>query len=481
LGNKKIQGDVMNFRELHFFLIIIISLLINSLSFSQQKILTIDEAIEIALNNNRDVLIAKKNVEKSEAAVDEAFGYALPSVDLSASFSHFLKKPQTPFPDFGALLNNATYSVLFDENVIPRNENKFRPVGFSLQSFAQSNSYESNIQVVQTLFNSAVFRGIGASQIYLDLAEEDLNRVISETVLNVKKAFYGTLLTKQILEITGASYTNAQDNLKNVKALFGQGLVSEYDAMQAEVQVENIRPTVLQFENSLEDAKNKLKILLGLNQHEDIDVSGELLYAKEDIPAREDLVLDSEKNNYSIKTLEIKMQVDDAFIDLDRSEYWPSLYAFGNYTYAGSADNWKFQNYSSAIVGLTFKMNLFMGGQTKKRVEQSLISLQQTKEQLFQLKDFVSSEVKNKINELKRVESILDAQERNVNLAEKTYKISIVRYNEGTGNQLEIQNADLVLKQAKLNRLQSVFNYIIAKAELDNLLGKNRFNLDQRD
>jgi len=465
----------MNYKPL-FFLILINTFFISEISFAQEKVFTIDEAIETALQNNRDIIIALKNVEKSEAAVDEAFGYALPSVDLSASFSHFLKKPKTPFPDFGALLNNATYSVLFDENVIPRDDDKFKPVGFSLQSFAQTNSYESSIQVTQTLFNSAVFRGIGASQIYLNLSREDLKRVASETVLNVKKTFYGTLLSKQLFEITSASYGNAQENLENVKALFNQGLVSEFDALQAEVQVENIRPTVFQMENNLKDVKNKLKILLGINQQEDIDVSGDLLYTKETVPDQEDLIAASIKNNYSVKTLETKIQVDDAFIDLDRSEYWPSLYAFGNYTYAGSADKWTFQNYSSSIIGITFKMNLFMGGQTKNRVEQSQISLQQTGEQLLQLKDFVSSEVKNKVNEVIRVQTILEAQERNVELAEKAYKISVARYNEGTGNQLEIQNADIALRQAKINRLQSVYNYIIAKAELDDLLGNNSFN-----
>jgi len=457
-------------------LFLLITFLLNGQSPSQVRVLTIDDAIKTALGNNADIKIAKKNVEKSEAAVDEAFGYALPSVDLSASFSHFLKKPQTPFPDFAAMLNNATYAVLFDENVIPRDDNKFRPVGFALQSFAQTNSYESSVQITQTLFNSAVFRGIGASQIYLDLAKEDLNRVSSLTVLNVKKSFYGTLLSKELYEITSASYENAQENLRNVNALFQQGLVSEFDALQAEVSVENIRPTVLQMENVLKNAKSKLKILLGISQEEEIDVEGELLYTKESLPDEEDLVSASVGNNYSIKTMGIKMQVDDAFIDLDRSEYWPSLYAFGNYTYAGSADDWAFQNYSSAIIGLTFRMNLFMGGQTKNRVEQAEISLQQTNEQIIQLKEFISSEVKNKLDELIRVQTILEAQERNVKLAEKAYNISIARYNEGTGNQLEIQNSDIALRQAKINRLQSVYNYIIAKAELDDLLGNNSFS-----
>ncbi len=451
---------------------IITILIFSSIGFSQSKIYTLDDAINAALSNNRDIKVAELDIEKSKEAVHEAFGYALPSLDLSANFNHFLKKPKTPFPDFEALLTNATYSILFDENVIPRDESKYKSIQTQLQSFVQTNSYETSLLLTQTLFNSAVFRGIGASQIYLDLSKEELKRKVSSTILDVKKAFYGVLLTKQLLDITTASYNNALENLKNVKALNAQGLVSDYDALQAEVRVENIKPVVLQITNNLKDVKNGFKIVIGVKQEEEVDVEGEFLYTKEEIPEIQDAIEKAMESNYSLNSLKLKMQVDEAFIDLDRSEYWPSLYAFGNYTYAGSADNFKFQNYSSAVVGLTLSINLFNGEKTKNKVQQSEISLKQTGEQLSQLKDFTSTQVKSKIYELKRVQSSLDAQERNVSLAEKAYDISVVRYKEGTGNQLEVQNADMELKQARINRLQTIYDYIIAKSSLDEILGK---------
>ncbi len=451
---------------------IIIFLIYFSAGLSQSKVYTLDDAINTALNNNRDIKVSRLDIQKSQDAVDEAFGYALPSLDLSANFNHFLKKPKTPFPDFEALLTNATYSILFDENVIPRDESKYKSIQTQLQSFVQTNSYETSLLLTQTLFNSAVFRGIGASQIYLNLSKEELKRKVSSTILDVKKAFYGLLLTKQLLEITTASYNNALDNLKNVKALNGQGLVSDYDALQAEVRVENIKPVVLQIENNLKDVKNSFKIVIGINQQEDIDVEGEFLYTKEEIPEIMGTIDEAMGANYSINSLKLKMQVDEAFIDLDRAEYWPSLYAFGSYSYAGSADNFKFQNYSSTVVGLTFSINLFNGERTKNKVQQSEISLKQTGEQLSQLKDFTTTQVKSKIYELKRVQSSLDAQERNVSLAEKAYNISVVRYKEGTGNQLEVQNADMELKQARINRLQTIYDYILARASLDEILGK---------
>ncbi|NWG29230.1 MAG: TolC family protein [Ignavibacteriaceae bacterium] len=454
------------------FFISISVLLFSGLMPAQQQILTLEDAIHIALENNTDIKVAKMNSDKSRAAVREAFGYALPSLDASATFSHFLKKPKMPFPDFEALLTNATYSILFDENVIPRDDSKYVPVETKLQSFVQTNNYEASLTLTQVLFNSTVFRGIGASQIYYDLSLAELRNTISKTKLNVERAFYGTLLTKELLSITQASYENAQENFRNVNALFQQGFVSDFDRLQAEVRVENIRPVLLQMENMLATTLNDLKLVLGIEQSVEIDVKGEIDYNQEILPAEEDIIDFALNNNYGLQSMKLKMDLDEEFIQLDVSEYWPSLAAFGNFSYAGSAEEWNFQNYNATTVGLSFSMNLWQGNRTKNRVEQSTITYKQTTEQYALLKEYVVNQVKAKYLELKRVQSLVEAQEKNVSLAERAYELSTVRYNEGTGNQLEVQNADVALRQARINKLQSVHSYIITKYELEQLMGK---------
>ncbi|HRN25560.1 MAG: TolC family protein [Ignavibacteriaceae bacterium] len=457
---------------LNIFISFILVFAIQFSTSAQSKVYTLDEAINTALSNNRDVTISVMNVKKAEAAVDEAFGYALPSLDLSGSFSHFLEKPKMSFPDFGSLLQNATYSILFDEHILPRDENKFKAMQNVLQSFAQTNNYSTSLTLSQTLFSSAVFKGIGASRIYYDLAKADLNSTVSKTVLSVQKTFYGVLLSKEVLDITRQSFENAEANLNDVKALYREGLVSEFDMLQAEVQVENIRPVVLQMENNLQSAKDGLKIILGINQNDDIDVAGEFVYKPYDISNEEELINEALVSNFEIKTLDLKKQVDEAFIQLDVANYWPNIAAFGQYTYAGSSDNWKFNNYSSATIGINFSMNLWQGNRTKNAVQQSTITYQQTDEQLKQLKDYTLLNVKVKLQELRRVQTVIDAQNRNVEVAQRAYDIAKVRYKEGAGSQIELQNTDLALKQARLNRIQSMYSYLITKYELDQILGK---------
>ena len=452
--------------------IILIFLTFNFNLSAQSKVFTLDEAINMAITNNKDITISVMNVKKAGAAVDEAFGYALPSVNLNGSFSHFLKKPKMPFPDFEALLTNATYSILFDEQVIPRDNNKFVPIENILQSFSQSNNFSTDITVTQTLFSSAVFKGIGASQIYYDLAKADLHSTVSKTVLSVQKAFYGVLFLKESLDITKASFENAQANLNDVKALYKEGLVSEFDMLQAEVQVEYIRPVVLQMENNLKSAEDGLKLVIGIDQNQDIDVSGDFIYEPYDVSNEEGLIDEALNSNYDLKTLELKKQVDEAFVELDVSEYWPNIAAFGQYAYNGSSDDWKFNTYSSATIGLNFSINLWQGNRTSNAVQQSTITYQQTEEQLNQLKDYTLLNVNAKLQELKRVQSLIDVQNRTVEVAERSYHIAKVRYKEGAGSQIELQNTDLALKQARLNRIQSIYSYLTTRYELEQILGR---------
>jgi len=439
---------------------------------AQPKIYTLDDAIGQALRNNKNINISQMDVKKAGATVDEAFGYALPKLDLTGSFSHFIKKPKIPFPDFEALLTNATYSILFDEGVIPRDDNKYQPVETILQSFSLSNSYSTDLTLTQTLFSSAVFEGIGASKIYYNLSKAQLDNTVSKTVLDVQRAFYGVLLSKAVLEIAQASFQNSQQNYDNVVLLYNQGMVSEFDKLQSEVQLENIRPYVLQMENTLVNAKNRFKIVLGEDQAQDIDVYAEFVFEPIENIDEEALIDEALQNNFDIKSLDLKKQVDEAFIQLDVAEYWPNIGAFGNYSYAGTSDQWNFQNYSAFTVGLNFQMNLWQGNRTKNAVQQSTITYQQTEEQELLLKDAIRADVKEKINELNRVQSLIEVQRGTVKLAERAYQIANVRYKEGAGSQLELQNTDISLRNARLNLTQSIHSYIITKFELEQLLGR---------
>lgn len=453
-------------------LIILVAMIIIASNELHSRVLTLDSAIAIALQNNNDVRIAQLELDRANAAVKEAYGYAMPTVDFSTQFTHFIEKPQMPFPDFNALLNNATYGVLFKEKLVPQDNSKMMPMETKLQSFALANSYTTTLQLQQVLFSSTVFKGISSSGIYRNLAREALISKINSTISNVKKAFYGALLSQEVLKITKESLKNAEDNLSSVRALYKQGMVAEFDAMRAEVQVENIRPLVLQMESNLETVLNNLKVVLGMPQEESIELKGEIQFIKANLSDDAEMMKQVRQNNPDLKTLKVKRDFDEALIDLDISTFYPTIAGFGSYSLSGSSDKFDFQNYNQAVVGLSLSINLFNGWRTTQRIEQGQINVMKTEESIAQLENFISAQVKSKLLELKKIESNIQAQDRNVELAQKTYDIAQLRYKNGTGNQLEIENAEMSLRQAKTNRLQSVYQYNTILFDIEALIGK---------
>ena len=242
--------------------------------------------------------------------------------------------------------------------------------------------------------------------------------------------------------------------------------------MQAEVRVENIKPQISQLENTYKNTLNSLKILLSIDQSIEIEPLGELEANTDYMPKSEDALADAKTHNFDLKSLLLKKEVDQAMVDLYSADYWPTVAAFGSYKFAGSSDNFSFMNYKESMVGINFSINLYKGGQTKNKVEQYQIVRMQTDEQIKQLQDAISSDIKAKINELERVNNSLNAQTRNITVAERAYEISNLKFKEGTGTQLEVKNADMELKTAKTNKLQSVYDYLVAVAELEKLQGK---------
>lgn len=433
--------------------------------------LTLDSAIKIGILNNNELRISLLEIEKAEKAVKEAKGNAYPTLDFTTSLYHYIQKPIFFFPDFLALLNNSTYGILFKENLLPQDQTKLLPLGLIKQSFVLQNQFESKLQLNQIVFNSTVFRGIGASKIYLDLSKYKYKATLAKTLAQIKKAFFASILLKNVRDIYEQSLKNSEENLLLIKSLYNQGLVSEYELLQAEVRVENLKPMVENSRNSYNNSLKDLKLLINLPLEEEIEPIGELDNFNYDVPNLESTLKEVFDKNLDLKVLEYKKKIDVEMVELYRSEYYPSIVAFGNFSFAGQSDKLNFQTYTQSLIGVQISINLFNGLKTKNRVQQAIINYKETEEQIEQLKSFLKKQLFEKYLELEKSKKQILAQEKNIKLAEKAYQIAQIRYKEGTGIQLELKNAELELRQAKINYQQSLFEYIVAIIDIENILG----------
>jgi outer membrane protein len=417
------------------------------------RTLTLEQAVRLALANNRDLTMSKLEVDKAESQVSEALGMALPKLDLQASYTRALKKPVFYLPDF-------------------QNPSSGRIIPIEIGSTHQ---FDMTLTAEQTLFNSAVFIGMGTAHIYLDVTREMYRAKRAETVAGVRKAYYGVLVSSAVLDMMRENLKNAEENLQNVQVLAGQGLVSEYDQLRAEVGLENIRPEVIKAENGYRLSLNNLKISIGTPYEEDIAIRGTLEFAPVDRAVIDSAIAAVLRENPSLLALRRQAEVNDAIVSVQRADYLPKLSAFGNYQYTAQNNMFRVSLadfIGSSVVGLRLSMNVFNGLQTNARVEQAKIELQKSRELIVETENSLQTSVESILFQLKRAQERVEAQRRTVEQAEKGYRIATTRFTTGSGTQLEVRDAQLALTQARVNRIEAVYDYLVASADLDQVLGR---------
>lgn len=449
--NKRTYGLTMRVLWLVVFSLTMVSMGITQ-DRSAPRLITLEQALTIGLENNRDLKTARLEVDRAEARVREAWGYALPSIDVSGRYTRSLERPVFFLPDFNDLSSGRTVPV----------------------EIGTAHAFDMTVSARQTLFNSTVIVGVGAAGVYADVARQLYRQKELETVANIRKAFYGTLLAGEVRDLMRANLRNAEENLRNVQTMAGQGLVSEYDQLRAEVGFENLRPEVIRAENNYALSLDALRSTMGIGVSDTIDIDGSLEHRR--IP-EEVLTTAAEtalRQNPGLQALKLQIEVNEAFVSAERSNYLPILSAFGTLQYQAAKNTFAFSTndfFRSAQVGLSLSFSLFQGLQTNARVDQALVEVRKSEELLARAETDLRTLVHSLILQIRQAQERIDAQQRTVEQAERGYRIATTRFVSGAGTQLEVNDAQLALTQANVNRIQAVYDHLVASAGLDQVLG----------
>lgn len=451
--------------KLNFLLLFLLLIVPAHSQDSEIRRLSVEEAIRLAIKQNSDLESVRLDVKRSDARVLEAWGYALPSVDVSGQYMHFIDKPVSFFPDV------FLYGFMKEiDSTIPKPTGKLVPV-----SFTPGFTAGASLNVKQILFNGTVFVGIGAAKVYSNLARDLFQVKQVETVTKVKKAYYSAMLAHEALRLMHSSLKNAEDNLKNVQLMKAQGIVSEYDELRASVGVENLRPVVIQSETNFNLARDALRNTIGMSTKENFELADSLRFEHVDASLMERAKGLVQDLNPNLSVVKRQVELNGAIISAERSNYLPTIAAFGSYQYQAALNKFNFSTndfYKSSQFGLSFSLSLFQGLQTYARVQQAQLDKRKSEEQLNSLEKNLQTALHSIIGNLQQAKKRVEAQEKTVEMAERGYKIVTTKFFNNSATQLEVNDAQLALTQSKVNRIQAVYDYLNASADLDQLIGR---------
>lgn len=454
--------------------------------------LDLDKAIEIALSESPTVKVADKEVEKKKYAKKGSYAALFPKIDFGADYNRTLKK-QVMYMD-GAFDLTSMLSPVFNgidntfagsvpgykpgtvtEEIIKATP--VQPEGSSSDgiSVGRDNNWSFGFTAGMPLVNMALWKSLTISGLDVEMAIEQARSSKIDMVNQVRKSYYSVLLASDSYRVFKESYDNAMGNYTDIKKKFDQGLVAEFDLIRAEVSVRNVEPNMLQAANSLVLAKWQLKALMGLDLEQEIACEGSLTDFKselfDDYLATDTTLVD----NTNLRQFDIQGRQLDAKLKMEKYDYLPTLSLSGLYQWNAMNNDFKFSDYRwnpYSMVGLKLSIPIFSGGSRSSKIKQTQVTQAQLSLQRDDLERNLKLAIKQSLDNMATCVKRFDAAQKGVMQAEKGYTIAQKRYETGAGTLLELNDSELALTQSRLNFNQAIYDYMVAKSELNKILGK---------
>jgi outer membrane protein TolC len=473
--------------------VILMPFMMNAQNKQASLEITLERAIEIALNENPSVRIADLDIQKKKYAKKSSESALYPQIDAVGQYSRTLKK-QVMYMD-GAFDMEKMFTPMIDgidETLAAHFGNKYSSgkTGELYQnidknslppadpnegiSIGRDNNWSGGFQLSWPVVVPTLWKSLEISSLDVELAVENARSSKINMVNSIRKAYYGVLLAKDALHVFQQSYDNAVLSYNNINDKYKQGIVSEFDLIRADVNAKNIKPNLIQAQNSYNIATLSLKALMGIDIDMEISVDGSLLDYEEGL-YNEILSADTSLiRNSDLKKFDIQKEQLQKSLGLYKAQYYPTISISGNYTYMSMNNDFKFGDYRwnpTSSVSLNISIPIFDGLKKHNEIRQTKISLEemnwQREDVVRNLKLAVNNNINNMTNYVEQVFSTKDV----IAQAQKGYEISQKLYDTGMGTLLDLNNAQLGLTQASLAFNQAIYNFLAAKADLDKTLG----------
>ncbi|MEJ2203310.1 MAG: TolC family protein [Gemmatimonadota bacterium] len=445
--------------------------------------LSLDQVVETALRQNRDVRAARLALDEANERVSEAWSDVYPSLDFSASYTRNVSPTLNFLP-----------AVIFDPDAGPDD--------YIAVQFGADNQWSSAITLEQPLFSAAAFIGVGAAGRFKHLQEEVLRGITQSVVTRVRLGYYELLLQQEQLRLTRNSVDRVRQSLEETRALNRAGLASDYDLLRLEVELANLEPNLRRAENAVEQARRQLALELDVDDPDGIAVRGSLAemdleelaanspenreilsftgfdgFAAEE--AAQEAIAMAQELRSDLRQLELTESLRKTEMRLEQVEYLPRITFFGNYLISAQDNNspnffarGDGQRAYARNVGIRVSVPIFQGFRRDARIDQKRALLRQAETQTRLAGDQARVQVRTLVDQAE--ESFLRArgQRLAVDQAQRGFEIASAQYREGLGSQLELTDSEVALRQSEFNYAQAVFDYLVARARLDEATGR---------
>lgn len=394
--------------------------------------LSLQDAIDMALEQNTSLRITQKNEDTAQAELDQAKienGLQIKGSESLGATMHSSSEPDSSNNTLGVTASYPVYT---------------------------SGKSEANIDSSKL--------GLEAAKLSTERSREDLK-------LNVIKAYYDALEARRTVDVRQETVDKYQDHYTNVQQLYSAGSKARIDVIRSSVELSNAAQNLIKAQNSYEVDLAALRNYINMDRNEPLNLTSDFSYDHFDIDMN-DCIDYAYRNRKDLLVDTYKYQQEEDALKAAKAEFGPSVTvsAGPNWTntFKPSSKSGSDTDFSA---GATLSWDFWDNGLTRAKVRKAEVSRDIAKLNLTKDKEDIDLSVRQAYYNMREAEKRLNSTGDAVRQAEEDYFIAREKYRAGEGLMLDIIDAQEALSTARLNYISAEYDYARYKATVENAMG----------
>ncbi len=439
--------------------LIILNLLIFSIGFSQQDTqkFTLNEAIDYALEHNRTVKNAARDVDAAKQRKLETIATGLPQINAEIGYNNWLQQQISLIP-----------AEFFGGN----------PGEFSEILFGTQQSMNATATLSQLLFDGSYLVGLQSAKVFLEISKNAKEKTDLEIRKTVIDAYGNVLLAEESVKIFERNISVLQKSLDETIKIYKNGLTEEESVEQLQITLSGLKSRLNNTKRLKKLAYQMLNITLGL----DIENQTILIDNLESLTTQ-NMVLSLLEAEENVKnTIDYKIAANDKtakqlLLKLEKSKALPRLSAFINGGYLGNSEKFTFANsnqkwFGFSLIGVTMNIPIFSSFGRSAATQRAQINLEKVEDNLTETEQRLKLQIASAKSDYKFAIEEYENKKSNLNLAERIEQKNQIKFFEGIASSFELRQAQTQLYTSQQEFLQAMLDVINKKAELETVLNK---------
>lgn len=417
-------------------IIILMAGLFSSANAAQS--LTLHECVELALKNQPAIMAARESVNAGQGRVTQARSPYLPQVSASTGYSE-----------------NHSLGGAFGDSI--------------------AKSYTTTMSVNQMIYDfGRSGNTLDAARLGARSSELDEQRVIQESVLNVKQAYFALLQAKMLVIVSQKTLEQAESHLRQAEAFFRAGSKPKFDVTRAEVEVNSAQLGLINAQNSVRIRTLTLYNTMGIDPAGDLEIE-DILSALVTIPTLEQALAEAVNVRPEMLKNEADKDAAKARVKAEQSNYFPTVSANGAYNWASGTQEmgpFKGDIQNSWNAGVMLTMPLFEGGVTGGKVSEARANLRVLEAQGYLIRQSIIIELNQANADIESASARMTMTETSKKKARENLELAQGRYEAGVGPYIEVTDAQVASVNAETDHVQALYDYQLAAARFFKAMGR---------